>query len=51
MLQAGKVLCAAAIDLLTEPQLLKRAKEEFAGRTAGGYHCPIPAGAVPTVPE
>lgn len=51
MLQAGKVLCAAAIDLLTEPQLLERAKEEFAGRTAGGYHCPIPAGAVPTVPE
>lgn len=43
---AGKVLCAAAIDLLEQPELLEKAKAEFAQRTAGGYTCPIPADAV-----
>ena len=33
---AGKVLCAAAIDLLEQPALLEAAKAEFRQRTAGG---------------
>ena len=44
---AGKVLCAAAIDLLEQPALLEAAKAEFRQRTAAGYTCPIPADAVP----
>ena len=44
---AGKVLCAAAIDLLEQPALLEAAKAEFRQRTAAGYDCPIPADAVP----
>ena len=43
---AGKVLCAAAIDLLTQPETLAQAKAEFEKRTAGGYTCPIPPDAV-----
>ena len=48
---AGKVLCAAAIDLLEQPELLAAAKAEFAGRTEVGYTCPIPPEAVRTVPD
>lgn len=48
---AGKVLAAAAVDLLTQPELLKEAREEFEKRTAEGYVCPIPADAVPVVPD
>ena len=44
---AGKVLCAAAIDLLEQPALLEAAKSEFRQQTAGGYTCPIPPDAVP----
>ncbi len=39
---AGKVMCAAAIDLFENQELLTEAKEEFKKRTAGGYVCPIP---------
>ena len=46
---AGKVLCAAAIDLLNQPELLAKAKAEFQKRTAGGYICPIPPDAVAAV--
>ena len=46
---AGKVLCAAAIDLLNQPELLAKAKAEFQKRTAGGYTCPIPPDAVAAV--
>lgn len=48
---AGKVLAAAAIDLLTNPELLVKAREEFEKRTAEGYTCPIPADAVPVIPD
>ena len=48
---AGKVLCAAAIDLLEQPALLEAAKAEFRQRTAGGYTCPIPPDAVPATLE
>ena len=30
-------------------QLLEQAKEEFSKRTVGGYFCPVPEDAVPTV--
>lgn len=50
-LHAGKVLAAAAMDLFTDPQLLKEAREEFEKRTASGYVCPIPADAVPVLPD
>ncbi len=48
---AGKVLAAAAVDLLRDPELLREARAEFERRTAEGYTCPIPADAVPVVPD
>lgn len=48
---AGKVLAAAAIDLITCPELLEEARAEFEKRTRDGYVCPIPADAVPVVPD
>ena len=48
---AGKVLCAAAVDLLEQPELLQAARREHEERTADGYTCPIPSDAVPTVPD
>ena len=50
-LHAGKVLCAAAIDLFTDPALLEEARAEFRRRTARGFVSPIPADAVPVVPD
>ena len=47
MLQAGKVLAAAAIDLLEDPALLAAARAEFEERSEGGYVCPIEPDAVP----
>ena len=51
VLHAGKVLCAAAVDLFADPGLLAKAKAEFEKRTAEGYTCPTPADAVPVVPD
>ena len=48
---AGKVLCAAAVDLLSDPELLRAARAEFDQRTEAGYTCPIPADAVTTVAD
>ena len=50
-IHAGKVIAAAAIDLLTDPDLLQQAREEFKKRTAVGYTCPTPADAVPVIPD
>ena len=50
-LQAGRVLAAGAVDLFENPDLLKKAREEFERRTKGGFTCPIPEGAVPVVPD
>lgn len=47
MLCAGKVIAAAAIDLLEHPEILEKAKQEFKQKSAEGYQCPIPFGAVP----
>ena len=48
---AGKVLCAAAVALLEQPELLQAAHREHEERTADGYTCPIPPDAVPTIPD
>ena len=48
---AGKVLCAAAVDLLEQPELLQAAHREHEERTADGYTCPIPPDAVATIPD
>ena len=48
---AGKVLAAAAIDLLTDPSRLEAARAEFQRRTEAGYTCPIPSDAVPTIAD
>ena len=34
-----------------DPAVLEAAKAEFRKQTAEGYTCPIPAGAVPVVPD
>ena len=47
MLCAGKVLAAAAIDLMEKPELLAAARKEFAEKSESGYVCPIEADAVP----
>jgi aminobenzoyl-glutamate utilization protein B len=45
---ASKVIAASAIDLLTKPELLKKAKEEQAKRMMGKtYRSPLPADAKP----
>ena len=49
--RTGKVLAAAAIDLLCDPALLKEAKAEFQKRTAEGYTCPTPKDAIPVIPD
>lgn len=41
MLQAAKVLAGTAADLMTDPALLARAREEFRQAAAEGYDCPI----------
>jgi aminobenzoyl-glutamate utilization protein B len=51
LLHAGKVLAASAIDLIMQPELLTAARAEFEQRTAEGYTCPIPDGAVPVIPD
>jgi len=41
MLMAAKVLAAAASDLMTKPEILVQAREEFNITAAEGYDCPI----------
>ena len=47
--QCGEVWICMPADLFEQPQLLEQAKEEFSKRTVGGYFCPVPEDAVPTV--
>lgn len=51
MLLAGKVIAATAVDLYENPALLQAAKDEFEKKMEryGGYICPVPEGAVPTI--
>lgn len=39
---AAKVMAASAVELLTCPELLAKAQEEFRGRVGDGYEPPIP---------
>ena len=48
---AGKVLAASAVELFLHPEILAEARKEFEKRTAEGYTCPIPADAVPVIPD
>ena len=48
---AGKVLAASAVELFLHPEILEEARKEFEKRTAEGYTCPIPADAVPVIPD
>lgn len=41
LLYAAQVLAAAAVDLLTGPELLAAAKAEFAAVAQKGYTCPL----------
>lgn len=42
MISAGKVMALTGIRLLEEPELLKKAHEEWLAETGGVYECPIP---------
>ena len=45
---AGKVMGATVIDLIENPEIIKKAHEEFLERLGGEtYKCPIPAGIKP----
>lgn len=48
---AAKVIAASVSELFMEPEILKEARAEFEKNTASGYVCPIPADAVPTIPD
>ena len=49
MLFAAKTLAAAAADLMENPELLARVREEFALTAADGYDCPIGPDVVPVI--
>ena len=49
MLYAAKVLAGATADLMTDPEILKKARAEFKETTAEGYDCPISKDIIPTV--
>lgn len=49
MLTAGKVLAAAAIDMIDAPDILTPIREEFQLRTREGFVSPIPDGAKPEI--
>lgn len=48
MLQAGKVLAATALDLLTDKETVSRAKEELKNQKTAEYVSPIPDGVRPS---
>ncbi len=43
VLYAAKVLAGTAADLMTNPEILEKAKAEFSQSAKGGYDCPIGA--------
>ena len=47
LLYAAKVLAGAAADLMTQPQLLIDAKEEWTVNATEGYDCPIGPDLIP----
>ena len=49
---AARVLALTGVDLLTHPDLLSRAQDEFLEKTKSeSYHSPIPAGQKPLLPR
>ncbi len=50
VIKAAEVLSCTAVDLFEDPELLRKAREEFEMRTRDGYVCPIPEGAVAKAP-
>lgn len=46
VLYAAKVLSASVADLMTDPELLAKARAEFQVSAAGGYDCPIEPGVI-----
>jgi aminobenzoyl-glutamate utilization protein B len=51
MLHAAKAMAITAAELVNDPALLARAKDEFASATEGyEYHAAIPEGATPPQP-
>lgn len=51
MLTAGKAMALAGIMLFEDPELVKRAREEWLEETGGVYECPIPDGVGPRLNE
>ena len=51
VIHAGKVIAATVIDLFEDHSLLDEARAEFEKRTKSGFVCPIPADAVPVIPD
>lgn len=49
MHKAGEVLYLSAVDLLENPELIEKAKEEFLNRTKGKFISPIPDGKKPNI--
>ena len=49
LLYAGKVLTSTAIRLMEDPEKLRKAREEFLEKTAGGYVCPLPEDLEPKI--
>lgn len=50
MLQAGKVLAGAAIDLLSDPQLVEDTRREWQEQLHGRTYTPMPPEAAPRMP-
>ncbi len=50
MLYAAKVMAGSAIDALEDPEIIRRAQEEFCQRTGGQkYASPIPPEVKPRI--
>ena len=49
LLYAGKLLAGTAIRLMTEPELLEKAKQEHFEKTGGKYVCPISDDVMPQI--
>ncbi len=40
-IHAGKIMALAAVDLYEDPDILRKAREEFEEKTKDGYFCPV----------
>ena len=49
MLYAAKAVAGTVMRLMENPDLIAKAKEEHAEKTAGGYVCPLPDDAQPAI--